>query len=64
MTGLSSMTSACGVSREGHCRKKLTVEQSGLCSSSKEKATGSDNRAFLDLYGTILMRIERQNRGE
>jgi hypothetical protein len=27
------------------------------------KETGSDNRAFLYLYGTTLPRVERQNRG-
>jgi hypothetical protein len=30
----------------------------------EREETGSDNRAFLDFYGTTLPRVERQNRGE
>src|SRR5215467_7659441 len=51
------------VVREGHGRKQPTVQHRQLCSSSKEEATGSDNKAFLSLYGTTLPRVERQNRG-
>ncbi len=29
----------------------------------EEEETGSDNRAFLYLYGTALLRVERQKRG-
>jgi hypothetical protein len=29
----------------------------------EREETGSDNRAFLDLYGTTLTRVERQNWG-
>jgi hypothetical protein len=29
----------------------------------EREETGSDNRAFLDLYGTTLPHVERQNRG-
>src|SRR5215831_257830 len=50
------------VVREGHCRKQPTVQHRQRC-SSKEEATGSDNRAFLSFYGTTLPRVERQNRG-
>jgi hypothetical protein len=29
----------------------------------EREETGSDNRAFLDFYGTTLPRVEMQNRG-